>query len=48
MMKKTFYLAVDRLELVDVVWEGDDLGRTDEGEVQRIEKDDHIFAAVIL
>ena len=42
------YLAVDLLELFDVVGKGDELGRADEGEVKRVEEDHDVFAFVIL
>jgi len=41
-------LAVDIRELFDSVREGNDLGGTDEGEVERVEVDNKIFAFVIL
>ena len=41
-------LAVDLLELVHVVGKSDNLSGADEGEVERVEKHDHILAAVIL
>ena len=49
-------LAVDRAaehlgaalaELLDPVAEGDDLGRADEGEVERVEEQDDVLAAVV-
>ena len=42
------YFTLYLVELVDVVWEGDELGGTDEREVQRVEENDNIFAAIIL
>ena len=41
-------LAIDLLELVDAVGKGDDLGRANEGEVQRVKEDHNVFAFVIL
>ena len=42
------YFTLYLVELVDVVWEGDELGGTDEREVQRVEENDNIFAAIVL
>jgi len=39
--------AVALRELGDPISEGVDLGRADEGEVQRIEEQDHVLAAVV-
>jgi len=39
--------TVQGLELRHPVREGDDLSRADEGEVQRIEEEDHIFPLVV-
>ena len=38
------HLAVDVFELLDPLGESDDFSGADEGEIQRIEIDDHIFA----
>ena len=40
--------AVQVLELLGAVVEGDDLGGTDEGEVQRVEEEDDVLALVVV
>ena len=42
------HLGTDLPELCDPVVEGQDLGGTDEGEVQRVEEEDQILAQVVL
>jgi hypothetical protein len=41
------YLASNLLELLCPVAEGDDLGRADEGEVERVEEEDDVLALVV-
>ena len=40
--------AVEVLELLGAVIEGDDLGGADEGEVQRVEEEDNVLALVVV
>ena len=41
------YLCINLLELLDPVREGDDLGGTDEGEVEGVEVDNHILSSIV-
>ena len=41
------HLAVDRAELARAVTERDDFGRTDEGEVGRVEEEDEVLPLVV-
>ena len=42
------YLCINLLELLDPVRKGNDLGGTDEGEVQRVEEEDDVLALVVV
>jgi hypothetical protein len=46
-INKISYLSINRLEFLDPVVEGQDLCRTDKGEVQRVEEEDQILPQVI-
>ena len=41
------YLCINLLELLDPVRKGNDLGGTDEGEVEGVEVDYHIFSSIV-